>query len=65
MVKIFNSSGALHQIFDTTIEGKVYVAASKIVGSRTFEETALLNIYGAGLPNLFGAPWMGNTNTYE
>lgn len=64
MVKIFNSSGALHQVFDTTIEGKVYVAASKIVGSRTSEETALLNIYGAGLPNLFGAPWMGNTNTF-
>ena len=62
MVKIYDTGGNLNQIFDTTIEGKIYVAASKTVP--TAEDTALLNLYNTGIPNLFGAPWMGNTNNF-
>ena len=62
MVKIYKRDGTLHQIFDTTIEGKIYVAASKTVP--TAEDTALLNLSNTGNPNLFGAPWMGNTNNF-
>ncbi|MGN1299403.1 MAG: hypothetical protein ACI4UE_05420 [Candidatus Scatovivens sp.] len=61
MVRIYNKSGELVQIFDTTIEGKVYIASSKKISNRTNEEKALMNNYGSGKLNLFGAPWMGNT----
>ena len=64
MVRIFDSDGNLHQIFDTTIEGKVYVAASKPAASRTTSEIALINMYGASGTNLFGAPWMGNIDNF-
>ena len=67
MVKIYKRDGTLHQIFDTTIEGKIYVAASKPIRTpeiRTTEEIALLGLYNTGNPNLFGAPWMGNTNNF-
>jgi hypothetical protein len=61
MVRIYNNAGNLVQIFDTTIEGKVYTAMSKTPTMRTEEERALVNNYGSGATNLFGAPWMGNT----
>lgn len=61
MVRIYNNGGNLVQIFDTTIEGKVYTAMSKTPTMRTEEERALVNNYGGGATNLFGAPWMGNT----
>lgn len=64
MVKIFDSDGDLHQIFDTSIEGKVYVAASKPEASRNNEERALINMYGGSGTNLFGAPWMGNITNF-
>jgi len=67
MVKIFESDGTtLHQIFDTTIEGKVYVAASKPAGSRNDEENALMRLYGNSATgvDLFGAPWMGNITNF-
>ena len=68
MVRIFDSDGNLHQIFDTTIEGKVYVAASKpsldpLIPEHR-ESIALLNMYGASGTNLFGAPWMGNIDNF-
>ena len=43
-------------------KGKIYVAASKTVP--TAEENALISLYNTGNPNLFGAPWMGNTNNF-
>lgn len=62
MVRIYNKHDNLVQIFDTTIEGKIYVALSKNESSRTLEEQALVTNYGSGVKaNLFGAPWMGNT----
>ena len=71
MVRIFDSSGGLHQIFDTTIEGKVYVAASKPFNSRNDEEHALMRMYsldsnysGSDRIDLFGAPWMGNITDF-
>lgn len=67
MVRICRIDGTVHQIFDTTIEGKVYVAASKPIRTpdiRTEEEKALIRMYGVGGVNLFGAPWMGNTNNF-
>ena len=64
MVKIYNNSGNLVQLFDTSIEGKIYVAASKPAASRTEEENALMELYGPTGTNLFGAPWMGNTDVY-
>lgn len=73
MVKIYKNNGTpgvkgtLHQIFDTTIEGKVYVAASKPIRTpdiRTEEEKALIRMYGVGGVNLFGAPWIGNIDNF-
>ena len=69
MVKIYRKTPTgdyeLHQIFDTTIEGKVYVAASKPEASRNNEERALINMYGVSSgTNLFGAPWMGNITNF-
>lgn len=67
MVRIYNDSNELVQIFDTTIEGKIYTAMSIPEARRNEEESALVRNYGpirGGLPNianLFGAPWMGNT----
>lgn len=67
MVRIYNKKGNLVQIFDTTIEGKIYTAMSlppsKLFDSGYEEERALFNNYGpsSGDRNLFGAPWMGNT----
>ena len=68
MVRIYNDSNELVQIFDTTIEGKIYTAMSIPEARRNKEESALVRNYGpliGGLPNianLFGAPWMGNTS---
>ena len=71
MVKIYRKTPTgdyeLHQIFDTTIEGKVYVAASKPIRTpdiRTEEEKALIRMYGVGGVNLFGAPWIGNIDNF-
>ena len=66
MVRIYekdSDGGELVQIFDTTIEGKIYVALSKNESARTLQEQALVTNYGSvsGAKNLFGAPWMGNT----
>ena len=61
MVRIYNGSD-LEQIFDTTIEGKIYTATSKTREKRTAEENTLIYNYGAErTANLFGSPWMGNT----
>lgn len=66
MVRIYDDDD-LVQIFDTTIEGKIYTAMSlppsKLLDSGYEEERALFNNYGpsSGNKNLFGAPWMGNT----
>lgn len=72
MVKIYEKEvdgGRLVQIFDTSIEGKLYVANSKPILTpdiRTEEEKALLSIYGDSSKPcyLFGAPWVGNTEVY-
>lgn len=62
MVRIYNSDGELVQVFDTTIEGRIYTAMSKIESERTLEEKALVENYDHSKDaNLFGAPWMGNT----
>lgn len=61
MVRIYNKSGSLVQVFDTTIEGKIYTAISLPDARRNDEEKALVTKYGTGDTNLFGAPWMGNT----
>ena len=64
MVIIRDKIGKEVQVFDTSIEGKVYVAASKTAGLSD-EENALMSKYGPlGGANLFGAPWMGNTNSF-
>ena len=63
MVRIYNKTGELVQIFDTTLEGKIYSASGKISSKRTDEEKSLLLNFGRGkTANLFGAPWMGNTS---
>ena len=63
MVRIYNKTGELVQIFDTTLEGKIYSASGKISSKRTDEEKSLLLNFGSGkTANLFGAPWMGNTS---
>ena len=61
MVRIYDKDSNLVQIFDTTIEGKIYTAMSKSENRRNLEEKALVNNYSNGDKNLFGAPWMGNT----
>ena len=70
MVKIYNTGGQLVQLFDTSIEGKVYVATSKPLLDPLIpehqESIALKRMYdgpGADI-DLFGAPWMGNTEVY-
>lgn len=62
VVKIYNLGGELVQIFDTSIEGKIYSAMSKTDSLRTSEERALINNYGnsSDAKYLFGAPWMSN-----
>lgn len=62
VVKIYNLSGDLVQIFDTSIEGQIYSATSKTPSLRTSKEIALINNYGpsSGAKNLFGAPWVSN-----
>lgn len=62
MVRIYDGD-ELVQVFDTTIEGKIYTAISKAESRRTNEEKALVKNYGSSSgANLFGAPWMGNTS---
>lgn len=70
-VHIYDNSAPcnLVQIFDLTIEGKVRTANST---NMTGEQKALVSLYGTSNsrggvrdeinPNLFGAPWMGNTS---
>lgn len=65
-VHIYNKAGKLVQIFDLNIEGKVRKAAGTV--KRTAEQKALISLYGNSSiaasinPNLFEAPWIGNTN---
>lgn len=61
-VKILDEEGNLMQYFDTTTEGAVMTANSTL--NKTNQQKALMSLYGtADSPgNLFGAPWMGNTN---
>lgn len=63
-VKILDQEGNLMQYFDTTTEGAVMEAMSKTVGQRSSKQQALISLYGTSDKpgNLFGAPWMGNTN---
>ena len=63
-VKILDESGNLMQYFDTTTEGAVMTAMGTLANKRSDTQKALISLYGtADLPaNLFGAPWMGNTN---
>ena len=66
IVKLYNNSNQLIQIFDTETEGVVFTANSKIPDRRTNKEIAYLNTYNdaGGHCNLHGAPWMGNINEY-
>ena len=69
-VQIIDGTGTLVQIFDLNIEGKVRKAAATPIGRRTDEQKALISLYGRALssmdptknPNLFEAPWIGNTS---
>lgn len=67
-VQIYNKSGTLVQIFDVNIEGKLRRAAGTTEARRTYEQRALVSLYGnTGLapntnPYLFEAPWIGNTS---
>ena len=49
---------------DTTTEGAVMNAMSTLQASRTDKQKALISLYGTAnlAGNLYGAPWMGNTN---
>lgn len=64
MVRIYDQTGKLVQIFDTTLEGKIYSASGKIPSRRTDEENSLILNFGDATQKtyLFGAPWMGNTS---
>ena len=62
-VKILDEAGNLMQYFDTTTEGAVMTATNSL--DKTEKQKALISLYGASSSNpgnLFGAPWMGNTN---
>lgn len=63
-VKIVDTNGNIIQLFDTTIEGKVMTATSKLASQRTDEEKALISLYGTpGVARyMYGAPWLGSTN---
>ena len=63
-VKILDENGNLMQYFDTETEGQIMTAMSTLDAKKTEKQKALISLYGtADLPaNLFGAPWMGNTN---
>lgn len=64
-VKLYNETNQLVQLFDTTIEGKVYSLSSKM-HPNTAETNFLSNYndtnYADNKVDLFTAPWMGNTN---
>ena len=63
-VKILDEAGNLMQYFDTTTEGSVMTAMGTVENKRTDTQKALISFYGTAdlSGNLFGAPWMGNTN---
>ena len=63
-VKILDEAGNLMQYFDTTTEGSVMTAMGTVENKRTDTQKALISLYGTAdlSGNLFGAPWMGNTN---
>ncbi len=63
-VKILDEAGNLMQYFDTTTEGAVMTAMGTLENKRTPQQKALISLYGTAdlSGNLFGAPWMGNTN---
>lgn len=63
-VKILDEAGNLMQYFDTTTEGSVMTANNTLSSSRSSYQNALISLYGtpSNPGNLFGAPWMGNTN---
>lgn len=63
-VKILDEHDNIIQLFDTTIEGKVMTATSKLSSQRTDEEKALISLYGTpGVARyMYGAPWLGSTN---
>ena len=62
MVQIMDSSGKILQVFDTTTEWEVSNAAKVIVQKRNDRQKTLMELYGKGTTNMFGAPWVGTTD---
>ena len=62
-----DSNGKILQLFDTTTEAEVSVAAKTIESRRNERQKTLLSLYGdtyGGLncKNMYGAPWVGTTD---
>lgn len=65
IVQIVDKEGKLLQLFDTTTEAEVSVAAKIIAGRRTEKQDYLMNTYSgsaSGAKNMYGAPWVGTTD---
>ena len=56
MVQIMDASGNVLQVFDTTTEWEVSNAAKVIVQKRNDRQKTLMELYGKGTTNMFGAP---------
>lgn len=65
IVQIVDKEGKLLQLFDTTTEAEVSVAAKTIASRRTEKQDYLIKEYGGSdynPKNMYGAPWVGTTD---